>query len=194
MTDKNKQSAISKNGDIHQYIISNFNLNENSAKPTKFLHKTEVYELFKVYKKEIDKKRKYKKEKEKSKALPAELNEKLSFNNAQKYIDIFESCWKNIQTLELVLKSQNGIDGIEHSLRYEYLYDPLVKKENGSYVFDDGDEVLKDMKYYICKTIESDKDFDSQTKEEEIKLFADALLGYCTGRCKILENPNKKVD
>lgn len=193
MTEKNEQRAFSKTGNINQNINNNIS---NNIVVKQHLTKTKMFKLLKIFIKDI---------KNNSgnnsnvhydlKTLPSELNQKLTFNTAPKFKELFIDHWKDLQTLESLMKSEFETDRIVMALKDQYIKSDLLKIKNNAMVVDDGDQILFYLEEYIVDKIENDKDYDnSEFDEEDVTSFAYALLGYCTNKCQILVNPNKKAD
>lgn len=122
---------------------------------------------------------------------PADLTQKLQFNNSRRYIHKFSDGISNYVSLEKVLKnefpdSQRVIENVKN-----IFIDHTPMDENGNPIIGNGDECLKNMHDDIKGRIASDPNFlSSEIDDLELDKFIVALLQYGVMECQILLNPN----
>ena len=113
--------------------------------------------------------------------LPSEMFEKLSFNNAPVYSEIFVEYVEDYYELDVVIKNE-----FENSER-------IIKRIRGLFlkqvikIPDNGDKQLDEIRKEIKELIFCDPNFvGSDIEEEEVDQFAIALLQYGVAECKVL--------
>lgn len=126
---------------------------------------------------------------------PAELKEKLQFNNSRRYIRLFSEGLSNYILLEKVLKdgfpdSQRVVENIKN-----IFMDYTSIDAEGNPIVGNGDECLKNMHDDIKERIARDPGFlSSQIDDLELDKFIIALLQYGVMECQILLNPNNSKE
>lgn len=126
---------------------------------------------------------------------PAELKEKLQFNNSRRYIRLFKEGLSNYISLEKVLKdeftdSQRVVENIKN-----IFMDHTPIDAEGNPTVGNGDECLKKMHDDIKERIARDPNFlSSQIDDLELDKFIIALLQYGVIECQILLNPNNYME
>lgn len=126
---------------------------------------------------------------------PAELKEKLKFNNSRRYIRLFKESLSNYMSLEKVLKdeftdSQRVVENIKN-----IFMDHTPIDAEGNPTVGNGDECLKKIHDDIKERIARDPDFlSSQIDDLELDKFIIALLQYGVMECQILLNPNNYME
>lgn len=124
--------------------------------------------------------------------LPEELLTKLNFNNAQKYVMIFEGSVEDYVTLGNILETEFP-DGekIIRSVRNIFIK-KRPKNQNGEIIKVDGDYILNEIYDTLEGQIVKSSDYIQNPIDiEDVEQFINALLQYCVIKCKVLDNPNR---
>lgn len=127
---------------------------------------------------------------------PAEMNRKLIYNNAQKYVHIFERYAYNIEDFSFVL--QNYFENSQNILiKVANIFDEKAAKfdDNAEYLIANGDSQLDIVKKSLIFCILHDPRYqESKYDDITIESFVYTLMAYTVGKCKILLNPNDGKD
>ena len=121
--------------------------------------------------------------------LPAPLTEKLAYNDAPLYGEIFDHHQEDYLALEEAMR------GLPASDRVVRIVSDLFSSTRGRYANSSeehcGDCILADMQSVLVKKMvkEAAGDDSGAIHEEEIKCFCIALLQWCVMSCKVLVNP-----
>ncbi|WP_431463063.1 hypothetical protein QU408_03585 [Lactobacillus crispatus] len=189
MNTKIKQSGFSVNGNFHQNLgTENFNLQIGPA-----LKKAQIYDCLESFIKNND--ISPNKEMDIS-TLPAELNKKLCFNHAGKYINLFKDYYLDITAVGEVISEgfPNGelIISSLKSLFYNAIPN-IDYNDDGSITVKDGSAILDKLFETISERINHDPRYkNDQISLEVIERFVYSFIGYGVSICQVLLNPNKK--
>ncbi|MGR8827514.1 hypothetical protein N2E09_07840 [Leuconostoc citreum] len=122
---------------------------------------------------------------------PAELNEKLFYNNAPIYIDYFEEYSVHLVPIEEVMDNLPNSARIVQKLRKLFLKE-AKRNEFRKKIVGNGDEQLDAISEKLRLLIKSDTRFLKKSfSEEGLDQFIMALLAYGVYKCKVLLNPNE---
>lgn len=121
--------------------------------------------------------------------IPAEMNEKLLFNEAPIHADIYENHSDDLVCIGEVISDFPDSEKIVRKLRDIFLrYVPRVGAQR---LHKNGDKCLDCVERKVQDIIQKDKDFSPQLCPiEELERFSIALVAYGVSKCKVLENPN----
>ena len=121
--------------------------------------------------------------------IPAEMNEKLLFNEAPTHADICENHSDDLVCISEVIGDFPDSEKIVRKLRDIFLrYVPRVGAQR---LHENGDECLDCVEREVRDVVQKDKDFSPQSCPiEELERFSIALVAYGVSKCKVLENPN----
>lgn len=122
--------------------------------------------------------------------LPAPLNQKLIFNNASRYIQIFKNHAHDSSIIDYVITNDltDGQKAIDRLKDMFYMYVDI--DENGDSLPTNGEEIISQLKDDLYDIITKDIRFiSSETDDETIFNFAYAFLSYGVSKCQILLNP-----
>ena len=174
--DNNAVNSPSANVNIFHFPIS---------EPT--LSKTKMYDLLKVFLSS-----QAPAESDYSLVIPAEMNEKLVFNNAPIHVEVYENHSQDLDCLMGVIRAFPDRELIVRKLRDIFL--KCVHKANTDQLPTDGDACLYSVEEEVCAIIRRDKEFSlNMCSDEELEVFSTALVAYGVSKCKILVNPNEHV-
>lgn len=124
--------------------------------------------------------------------LPAPLTEKLAYNDAPLYGEIFDHHQEDYLALEEAMR------GLPASDRVVRIVSDLFSSTRRRYADSSeeycGDDILADMQSVLVEKMakEAIEDDSRAIHEEEIECFCIALLQWCVMSCKVLENPYAK--
>ena len=182
---KINQKNISVGGDFRQNIDNSINYIIDCE-----LNKAEIYDCLEFFlhmsKKDVEMN---------ITVAPAELNKKLSFNHAGKYIKLFKDYYFIIERVGEVI-SHDFPDGeiIVSSLK-SLFYDTIptdAYDDNGEYNIVDGSHILDVLRKKIADRIKNDTRYDpDKLSVEVVDSFVIAFVGYGVSECQILQNPNQ---
>ncbi|UUA87206.1 hypothetical protein [Corynebacterium pseudogenitalium] len=161
-------------GDVIHYAV---------REPQK-LQKTHIYKLLKLYSDANDESETFD-----LTNLPAELEEKLSFNNVTSHRRLFRSLAHEFQLVDQVLGDIENSETIIKSLERKYCLllpsDPKWRETPGA-----ADKILKELAEHIQETVQNDPRFDTLDIEvETVEMFCTALVEVGVSKCKVLEVP-----
>ncbi|MCX8743787.1 hypothetical protein J3U50_07250 [Lactobacillus sp. B3795] len=125
--------------------------------------------------------------------IPDELNHKLKYNRAPKFVYKSKDAYSQLMTFNNVISSFTNSELIIRKVS-SYYYDHANYDENMNKIRPmDGDQILDLVYQDIYESIKSDSrngfDIEKTISEEKINLFIILLLTYSLEKCKILENP-----
>lgn len=124
--------------------------------------------------------------------LPAEMNEKLLFNEAPIHADIYENHSDDLACISEVIIDFPDSEKIVRKLRDIFLR--YVPRAGAQRLHENGDKCLDCIEREVRDVIQKDKDFSSQPCSiEELERFSIALVAYGVSKCKVLENPNNNA-
>jgi len=125
---------------------------------------------------------------------PAEMNRKLVFNNAPRYMKKFENHSDDYARLDEVMKEFPDSEDIVKKLR-DMFFDVADIGHDGILYVGNGDAHLDRMADGLQSLIKNDVNYDINTTSiEVIEQFCVALLAYGVSKCKILVNPAEDAD
>ncbi|MBB1070580.1 hypothetical protein H5S40_10530 [Limosilactobacillus sp. RRLNB_1_1] len=123
---------------------------------------------------------------------PAEMNRKLVFNKAPKYVHIFARYAYNLENFSQVL--ENCFENSQNILvKVANIFDEKAAKfdDNAEYVIDNGDIQLDIVKKNLIFCILNDPRYNENEYDDiTIESFVYILMAYTVEKCKILLNPN----
>lgn len=122
-------------------------------------------------------------------AVPAEMKQKLLFNDAPKYIHKFKNHSVTYQRLQEVARGFASNEDIVEMLA-DFYYDVVEYGPEGDVIVGDGDSRLDAVKEHLHDLLTHDASFDAnEFSEEKLNQFLVALLQYGVSLCRVLENP-----
>lgn len=129
------------------------------------------------------------------KKLPAELNTKLQYNHAGKYINLFENYCSEIEKIRNIV-SEDIPNGQSIVSTLKLMFENAIPNEDyhddGSFIVNDGSTVLDTLSKEVKQRIIQDPRYDgSKLSFETVEKFVYAFLGYGVSECQVLLNPNK---
>ena len=114
--------------------------------------------------------------------LPTEIFDKLSYNNAPIYSELFADYIEDYIGLDSVIKNEfENSESIIKRIRGLFLNQLKINPNDGDKQLDSIREEIKELIFYDPNFLQSDID------EEEVDQFAIALLQYGVSECKILK-------
>lgn len=121
--------------------------------------------------------------------IPAEMNEKLLFNEAPIHADVYENHSDDFACISVVIDDFPDSEKIVCKLRDIFLR--YVPRAGAQRLHENGDKCLDCIEREVQDVIQKDKDFNPQSYPiEELERFSIALVAYGVSKCKVLENPN----
>ena len=121
---------------------------------------------------------------------PAQIHEKLRFNNATKYISIIDNHSDDYVRVGDVMKDYPNSEDIVKRLRDMFLDVVDNFDDNGNPCVGDGNAQLDSIKEKLVRMIIADANFNADNHvSEQIDQFCIALIAYGISKCKILETP-----
>ncbi|MFR0614650.1 hypothetical protein ACLUXJ_09830 [Lactobacillus porci] len=126
--------------------------------------------------------------------IPAELNVKLSYNHAGKYINIFADRYLDIENIgKIIINDFPDGQTIISSLKTMFINSISDKDYNddGSFTVNDGATLLDALYDQVKARITKDPRYDrNNLSVETVEKFVYAFLGYGVSECQVLLNPN----
>lgn len=124
--------------------------------------------------------------------LPAPLTEKLAYNDAPLYGEIFDHHQEDYLALEEAMRGLPASDRVVRIV--SDLFSSTRRRYTDSSEEYCGDDILADMQSVLVEKMakEATEDDSRAIREEEIECFCIALLQWCVMSCKVLENPYAK--
>lgn len=120
---------------------------------------------------------------------PVQIQNKLLFNKAQKYISIISNHSDDYVQVDLMMKDYPNSEDIVKRLRDMFL-DVADFDEDGALCVGNGNDQLDSIKSNLFNTIVEDAHYDADRHTtEQIERFCIALIAYGISKCKILETP-----
>lgn len=120
---------------------------------------------------------------------PAQINAKLRFNNALRYISLIENHFDDYVRVDEVINEYPDSEDIIKKLRDMFL-EVASFDDQGNPCVGEGDTQLDKIKDRLCNIIKNDVNFDPiKHPDEKIEQFCIALIAYGVSKCKILEKP-----
>lgn len=184
-----RQRRVSAGRDFNQNFDNSHNINNYLMQP-QHLEKTLIYALLQRFlannqtDREMD-----------ISMLPTELNQKLNYNCAYRYVQIFQDKYQDTAYIQEVITNDfpdgqlivgNLRDMFHSVLPHEaFQGDGTVKVENGDEVLD---KLFQNVKERIINDPQKEKD---EIPIEKIERFVYAFLGYGVQECQVLLNPNQ---
>ena len=124
--------------------------------------------------------------------LPAPLMEKLNYNNAPVFQDIFNNHQDDYLALEQAIRNFPNSSRVKKRVcDLFYSIRESNRTSDGSY---NGDVVLQEMREVLCNDMAaaSNLKVDETIYMETIDGFCISLLEWCVMDCKVLENPSTR--
>ncbi len=120
---------------------------------------------------------------------PAEMHDKLRYNNARRYISIIDNHSDDYARLCDVIKDYANSEDIVKKLRDMFLRVAGVD-DNGELIVADGDSQLDQIEERLVGIIVSDARYDAEMYPiEKVEQFCIALMAYGVSVCKVLLRP-----
>lgn len=178
------QKNLSIGGNYTQNINSNLKIDNRE------LNKAEIYDCLEIFlhmaKKDVEMN---------ITVAPAELNKKLSFNHAGKYIQLFKDYYLIIEQVGEVISNDFPNGEIIVSELKKLFYDAIPAEaydDNGEYKIVDGSGILDELRNNIAYIIKHDTRYDpNELTVEVVDRFVISFVGYGVSECQILQNPNQ---
>lgn len=120
---------------------------------------------------------------------PAQLHDKLRFNNAAKYMQVIDNHVSDLVRVDEAMKSFPDSESIVVKLRDMFL-DVADFDDDCCPCVGNGDAQLDQIKARLLHLITHDAKFDADSYPlEQIERFCIALIAHGVSKCKILETP-----
>lgn len=121
---------------------------------------------------------------------PKEFSDKLVYNNAPRYKEIFMEYADSFGRLEEVIEEFENSEQIVKKIRRLYL-EVADYNEHHEMIVGNGDIQLKNIEQTLIQIIKCDKRFwESNMTDEVIEEFVLSLLSYTVFKCKVLVVPS----
>lgn len=122
--------------------------------------------------------------------LPVPMKEKLVYNKAPKYRNLFANHSEDFALVGSIMKDFPDSETIIKKLRDMFL-DAANYDDNQNLVVGNGDEQLDTMKNQLSELIQNDAKYDSERhRTEEVEQFCIALLACGVDSCNVLVRPD----
>ena len=122
---------------------------------------------------------------------PAEMHQKLSFNNAKRWIEKIDNRADDYSKVDSEIKEYPDSEKIIKEL-YDKFINVSQRDEDGCMMVGDGDAQLDEINEELRQLIINDERYNPYKHTvEDVNAFSIALIACGVSRCKILLNPNE---
>ncbi len=123
---------------------------------------------------------------------PINMNEKLRFNNASKYLNVIRNHSGDYVMVRNAIREFPDSEKIIKKLG-DLFYDVADYDDNGELVVGNGDAQLDTIKGRLVDVLLHDMDYDAHNHStEDVESFCIALVAYGVSRCIVLVKPERE--